>query len=56
MLVNLMSNAIKYNKEHGKVTFYCEPIREALKLGFADYLTKPIDVPVFIEKLKNFLL
>jgi CheY-like chemotaxis protein len=30
-------------------------IQEALKLGFAGYLTKPIDVPVFIEKLKDIL-
>ncbi len=25
VLINLMSNAIKYNKENGKVTFYCDP-------------------------------
>ena len=36
ILINLISNAIKYNKENGKVTFYCEPHDGSVRFHVVD--------------------
>jgi CheY-like chemotaxis protein len=36
VLINLISNAIKYNKENGKVTFYCEPYEDRIRFHVVD--------------------
>ena len=36
VFINLISNAIKYNKENGKVTFYCEPSDGCVRFHVVD--------------------
>ncbi len=36
ILINLISNAIKYNKEKGQVTFYCEAIENKIRFHVVD--------------------
>ncbi len=36
VLINLISNATKYNKENGKVTFYCEPHDGSVRFHVVD--------------------
>lgn len=36
VLINLLTNAIKYNKENGEVTFYCEKIDDKIRIHVID--------------------